>query len=135
MKAIEGFGSAVIALGLAAGAALAPAVALADRTYDEEDRIAHDCGKDGNAVVNVAGASAMFTGACTRIVINGAENKVKIASVKSLKVNGAGNTIHADHVEDISATGVGNAITYKKRVTGKTSVKSPKLNNKISEVR
>lgn len=116
--------------------ALAPAVALADRSYNSEKKIAHDCDKDGDVSINVTGATAAFTGTCAKISINGANNKVTIAAVKKVSVNGAGNTVEIAAADEISATGVGNTITYKKSLGGKkTRVKSPGLDNKITEVR
>ena len=115
---------------------LAPAVALADKSYNSETQIKHDCDKDGEASINVSSATAVITGACTKVSINGAQNKVTIASVKKLKVNGAQNTVDVTAADEISATGVGNTITYKKSITGKkTTVKSPGLDNKITEVK
>ncbi len=115
---------------------LAPAAALADRSYNSETKIAHDCDKDGDVSVNVSRATAVFSGTCAKISINGAENKVTIASVKKLNVNGAKNTVDVGAVDDISATGLGNTITYKKSLGGKkTRVKSPGIDNKITEIK
>jgi len=115
---------------------LAPAAALADKSYTSETQINHDCNKDGDVSINVSGATAVITGTCGKISINGAENKVKIAAVKKLKVNGAENTIEADAVDEISATGVGNTITYKKPLSAKkTAIKEPGVDNKISQVK
>lgn len=115
---------------------LAPAAALADRSYNSEARIKHDCAKEGDVSINVSGAIAVFTGTCAKISINGAENKVTIASVKKLKVNGAENTVDVTDADVISAAGAGNKITYKKRPAGKkTKVKSPGVDNKITELK
>jgi hypothetical protein len=123
-------------LGLALILALAPAAARADRSYTTETQFTHDCDKEGDVSVNVSRATAVFTGTCAKISINGSENKVTIAAVKKLKVTGAKNTIDATAADEISTTGVGNSITYKKSVTGKkTAVKSPGLDNKITEVK
>ena len=122
-------------LGLCLALAIAPAIALADRSYTSERQINHDCDKEADVSVNVSGATAAFTGTCAKISINGSENKVTIAAVKKLKVNGAKNTVDATSADEISATGIGNTITYKKSVTGKkTAVKSPGLDNKITQV-
>lgn len=115
---------------------LAPGVALADRSYNSERQIAHDCDKDGDVSINVSSATAVFTGTCAKISINGAQNKVTIAAVKKLKVNGAKNTVDVTAADEISATGLGNTITYKKSLTDKkTKVKSPGLDNKITEIK
>ena len=123
-------------LGLCLALALAPGAALADQSYTSERKINHDCAKEGDVSINVSGATAVFTGTCAKISINGSENKVTIAAVKKLKVNGAKNTVDATSADEISATGIDNTITYKKSITGKqTAVKSPGLNNKITEVK
>ncbi len=126
----------VLGLSLALPLALGPATALADRSYTSETEIAHDCSKDGDVSINVSRATAVFTGTCAKISINGSENKVTIAAVKKLKVNGARNTVAVTSADEISATGVGNTVTYKKSLTGKKpTVKSPGIDNKITEVR
>jgi hypothetical protein len=130
---MQGIAKVCLGIALGFGLAVAPA-ARADKSYNSEENIKHDCGKDANVTINVADATVVFTGACNRITITGAENKVTIASVKKLDVDGAENTIHAVVVDEIDASGAGNKITYKKRVTGKTSVKSSGVGNKISEV-
>jgi len=123
-------------LWLSLGLLLAPAVALADRSYTTETQINHDCDKDGDVSINVGGATAVFTGTCAKISVNGSDNKVTIAAVKKLKVNGAKNKVEVTAVDEISATGMGNTVTYKKSVGGKkTTVKSPGLDNKITEVK
>jgi hypothetical protein len=125
-----------LALSLGLGLALAPGAALADRSYTTETSITHDCDKEGDVSVNVSRATAVFTGTCAKISINGSENKVTIAAVKKLKVNGAKNTVDVGAADEIAATGIGNAITYKKSVAGKkTTVRSPGLDNKITEVK
>ena len=125
-----------LAIGLWALCALDPAAALADKSYTAETQITHDCDKDGDVSINVSRATAVLTGTCAKVSINGSENKVTIAAVKKLKVNGAKNTVDITAADEISATGVGNTVTYKKSLTGKkTAVKSPGIDNKISEVK
>ena len=125
-----------VALAAALAAALAPGAALADRSYTTETQITHDCDKEGDVSVNVSRATAVFTGTCAKISINGSENRITIAAVKKLKVNGAKNTVDIGAADEIAATGVGNTVTYKKSVTGKkTTVRSPGLDNKITETR
>ena len=124
------------ATAVALAAALAPGAALADRSYTTETQITHDCDKEGDVSVNVSRATAVFTGTCAKISINGSENRITIAAVKKLKVNGAKNTVDIGAADEIAATGVGNTVTYKKSVTGKkTTVRSPGLDNKITETR
>jgi hypothetical protein len=126
----------LLGLSLGLGLALAPGAALADRSYTTETSITHDCDKEGDVSINVSRATAVFTGTCAKISINGSENKVTIAAVKKLKVNGAKNTVDVGAADEIAATGIGNAITYKKSVSGKkTTVRSPGVDNKITEVK
>lgn len=128
--------SLALSLSVGLGLALAPAAALADKSYTTETSITHDCDKEGDVSINVSRATAVFTGTCAKISINGSENKVTIAAVKKLKVNGAKNTVDVTAVDEIAATGVGNTVTYKKSVGGKkTAVRSPGLDNKITEVK
>jgi hypothetical protein len=128
--------SLALSLSVGLGLALAPAAALADKSYTTETSITHDCDKEGDVSINVSRATAVFTGTCAKISINGSENKVTIAAVKKLKVNGAKNTVDVTAADEIAATGVGNTVTYKKSVAGKkTAVRSPGLDNKITEVK
>jgi hypothetical protein len=123
-------------LAVALAAALAPGAARADRSYTTETQITHDCDKEGDVSVNVSRATAVFTGTCAKISINGSENRITIAAVKKLKVNGGKNTVEIGAADEIAATGVGNTVTYKKSVTGKkTVVRSPGLDNKITEIK
>ena len=125
-----------LAPAIALGFALAPVLALADRSHTTETQITHDCDKERDVSVNASRATAVFTGTCAKISINGADNKVTIAAVKKLKVPGARNTIEVTAADEISVPGIGNTITYKKSVSGKqTAVKSPGTDNKITEVK
>lgn len=126
--------------GLALALALVPAAARADRSYTSETQISHDCDKDGDkgkvVSINVSHATAVLTGTCARVSINGTENKVTIAAVKQLKVNGAKNTVGVTAADEIAVTGVGNNVTYKQGLSGKKpAVKAPGIDNKIGEVR
>jgi hypothetical protein len=123
-------------LALALALALVPAFALAGRSYTTETRIAHDCDKESDVSVNVSGATAVFTGTCAKISINGSNNKVTIAAVKKLKVPGAKNTIDVTATDEISVPGIGNTVTYKKSISGKkTEVRSPGIDNQITEIK
>jgi len=132
MRALLGLSLGLGLLGLGLG--LPPA--LADQSYTTEKQITHDCSKEGDVSINASGATAVFTGTCARISINGSDNKVTIASVKKLKVNGAKNLVEVTAVDEISATGIGNTINYRKTLSGKKlEVKSPGIDNKITEVK
>jgi hypothetical protein len=124
-----------LALGLALAWALAPAPALADKAYTTEQQIKHDCRKEGTVTVKVAGATAVFTGTCTKIEIIGADNKVTIAAVKKLKVSATRNTVDVVAADEITATGWRNIVTYKKSVSGrKTVAKAPGIESKVNQI-
>lgn len=114
---------------------LCPAAALADRSYSGEKSATHDCAKEPEVSVNTGGGSFTFTGPCTKISINGADNKVKIESAVKLAVNGSKNTVDVDAADRIAVTGNDNTINYKRGVNGKPKVASVGVNNKLNQVK
>lgn len=112
-----------------------PASALADRSYNSEKTVTHDCAKDPVVAVNMAGGTYTFTGPCTRVAINGSDNKIKLDSVEKLAVNGSKNTIEVDAVDKLAVTGSDNAVSYKRGVNGKPKVTSLGANNKLNQVK
>ena len=115
--------------------ALLPATALADRSYNSEQNVTHDCAKDAKVSVNASGGTYTFTGPCDKIAINGSDNKIKVASVAKLAINGSKNTADVDAVDKLAVTGSENTVTYKRGVSGKPKVASLGTNNKISLVK
>lgn len=99
--------------------ALIPSAAYADKTYNAEKSVSHDCAKDGVATVNVADAKFTFTGSCKQITLNGAGLTVTIENVEKLGVNGSGSTIDVVGADKITVNGRDNKITYKSNVAGK----------------
>jgi hypothetical protein len=115
---------------------LYPAAALADRTLNSEKSAAIDCAKDPGVVINVSEGSYTITGACDRIAINGAGNKVTIASVSKLSINGAKNAVDLEAADKIAVNGTDNTVNYKRGVTTKSpKVMSTGANNKINQVK
>lgn len=112
-----------------------PATALADRSYNSEKTVTHDCAKEPKVSVNVAGGTYTFTGPCDKISVNGAGNTLKIASVGKLAVNGSKNTLDVDAVDKLSVTGTDNTVNYKRGVSGKPKVASLGSNNKLNQVK
>ena len=115
--------------------ALVPATALADRSYNSEQDVTHDCAKDSKVSVNVSSGTYTFTGKCEKISINGAGNKVKVESVEKISINGSKNTVDVDAVDKLAVTGSDNTITYKRGVNGKPKVASTGANNKLTLVK
>ncbi len=115
--------------------ALLPGTALADRSYNSEKTVTHDCAKDPEVSVNVGGGTYTFTGPCTKVSINGSGNQVKLASVEKLAVNGSKNTVDVDAVDKVAVTGSDNTVTYKRGVHGKPKAASLGTNNKLEQVK
>ncbi|HSK03181.1 MAG TPA: DUF3060 domain-containing protein [Kofleriaceae bacterium] len=114
---------------------LLPATALAGRSYNSEKTVTHDCAKEPEVSVNVAGGTYTFTGPCTKVSINGSGNKVKLASVEKLAINGSKNTVEVDAVDKASVTGSENTLSYRRGVNGKPKVASLGANNKLEQVK
>ena len=114
---------------------LLPGAALADRSYNSEKNVTHDCAKEPEVSINVGGGTYTFTGPCTRISINGADNRVKVESSVKLAVNGSKNTVDIDAVDKASLTGNDNVVNYKRGVNGKPKVASVGANNKLNQVK
>lgn len=115
--------------------ALLPATALADRSYNSERSVTHDCAKEPEVSLNVSGGTYTFTGPCTKVAVNGAGNKIKADSVVKLAVNGSSNVIDVDAVDKLAVTGSDNTVNYKRGVSGKPKVASLGTNNKLTQVK
>jgi len=108
--------------------ALAPAVAHADKTYNDGKGGTWDCAKDAEISINANKGTYTFKGACTQITINGNGNKVTIEKTANLDVNGNKNTVDVASVDAISTNGNDNAVTYK----GSPAVTNLGSRNKVS---
>ena len=115
--------------------ALVPSLASADKTYNDAGaKIAHDCDKDGNAVLNGAAASGAITGKCDKISITGSTSKLTIASVANLSITGSMNEVTVDAVDKVSVTGTKNTVIWKKGVSlAKPKVSQTGVGNKIKQ--
>lgn len=116
---------------------LAPLTAHANKTYNSEPNVTHDCAKEPQATVNVSSGTYVFTGTCEKIVLNGASGTYTVEGAKQLTVNGASNTVTVEAADRIAVNGSSNTLTYKKALTG---TKPPKVanngtGNKISQVK
>jgi len=98
---------------------LSGSVALADRSIHGDKSGTIDCSKDPEVSIHSGEGTFTFTGTCTKIAVNGGNNKLTIENVKKLAVVGAGNTIDITGVDKIAVTGSGNTISYKGTTTGK----------------
>ena len=113
-----------------------PLTAAADRSYNAEKTVTHDCAKEPAVSVNVAGGTYTFTGPCTKISINGSDNKFKIDSVEKLAINGSKNAVDVDAADKIAVTGSENTVNYKRGVTAKApKVASLGAGNKLNQVK
>jgi hypothetical protein len=119
---------------LAALLALAPATALAERTYTDK-AATHDCTKEPEVAINASGGTYTLTGPCTKLTVNGADNKLKADSVVKVTVTGSKNTLEIDAVDRLAVTGNDNAVNYKRGVSGKPKAASVGANNKLNQVK
>jgi hypothetical protein len=70
---------------------------------DDDDRAggAQDCAKNPTAEIDTGDGKYTFIGQCTKIVVNGGENTLKIESVKELSISGSLNTVTVGSVDKI----------------------------------
>lgn len=113
---------------------LLPATALADRTFTEKSAT-HDCTKDPEVAILASGGTFTFTGPCTKLAVNGSDNKLKVESAVKLAVNGSKNTIDVVKVDKLAVNGNDNTVTYKEGVSGKPKVAALGTNNKLTQVK
>jgi hypothetical protein len=104
---------------------------------DDDDRAgAQDCAKRPTAEIDDGGGNYKFVGMCTKIVVNGGENTLKIESVKELSISGSLNTITVGAVDKIVAPGGENKVTYRKGISGpKPKISSVGINNTITQAK
>lgn len=93
-----------------------PGVASADKNFMSGG--SHDCASDPVVNINSSAGSFTLTGACKTVNVNGADNKLTIASVGELNINGSTNTIDTEELGGANATGSGNKVTYVKAQKG-----------------
>jgi hypothetical protein len=105
---------------------------------DDGDRAAggQDCAKNPTAEIDTGDGNYTFFGPCTRIVVNGGENKLKIESVKELSISGSLNTVTVGSVDKIVVPGGENKVTYRKGISGpKPKISSVGYNNTIAQAK
>lgn len=93
-----------------------PAIASADKTFMSGG--SHDCATDPVVNINTGNGTFTLTGACKTVSVNGADNKLTIASVGTLNINGSGNTADTEELGAANATGSNNKVTYQKAQKG-----------------
>jgi hypothetical protein len=120
-----------------------PALAMADKTFNEGNGATVDCKQDPNVTINTNAGKYTFTGACKHVTVNGNknaltidtldalnvngnENKATGKTVKQLTVNGSKNAVDLVSVDEIVVNGKDNVFNYKKGVTGA----GPKIDGK-----
>lgn len=114
-----------------------PAIAAADRSYSvTAETVTHDCAKEPAVAVNASDGTYTFTGTCSKISVNGGNNKLVIEAVRRLTITGTKNTADVDAADRIGVNGPYNTINYKRGLSGKL----PKVgavggNNKLNQVK
>jgi Protein of unknown function (DUF3060) len=119
----------IVAFVIVVSGVLAPGLARADKTYNMGKGGTWDCAKDDGVTINANNGTYTFKGACNRISVNGNNNKLTIATAKSLDINGNNNTAALTSVDSIQTNGNNNHVTYKK---GSPNVSNPGSHNTIS---
>jgi hypothetical protein len=114
---------------------LGSSIAFADRSYNDEGMtVTHDCTKDKVAVINGGGGTFTFTGACSKIAVNGSKATVIIEKAIAISVTGNGNTLTVDAADKISLTGNDNKLGWKKGLWGdKPAVSSIGTHNTVTK--
>lgn len=90
--------------------ALTPAIAFANKTFNEGSGGTVDCSKDPDATINLNNGKFAFKGACKSITINGNSNTLAIDSVASLSVNGNDNKVSYGGKPKVSNLGNNNTL-------------------------
>lgn len=94
----------------------APSLASADKNFMSSG--SHDCASDPVVNINSSAGAFTLTGACKTVNVNGADNKLTIASVGQLNINGSTNAVDTEELGGANATGSGNKVTYVKAQKG-----------------
>jgi hypothetical protein len=107
----------------------------ADVSIHGEKSATIDCNKDPNVSIQSGDGAFTLTGSCSKISVNGGQNKLTIESVKKLSINGAGNVVDVGTAEKIGIVGNDNVVTWK---AGPAKGKKPTVgtvgtNNKVTQ--
>ena len=114
--------------------ALAPGVALADKTFTKGTGETWDCAKDAVVTIRAAKGTYGFFGDCKRITIASGKNAVSISLVGKLVVSGSDNLIDVEQVDTIAVSGARNKVTWKKTGAGdKPTVTTLGQNNTVTQ--
>lgn len=113
---------------------LRPATARAERIYTDK-AATHDCAKEPEVTINAGGGTYTLTGPCTKVVVNGGDNKLTADSVVKLSVTGSKNTVEVEAVDRVAVNGHENTISYKRGVTGKPKLAAIGGRNHLNQVK
>jgi hypothetical protein len=103
---------------------------------DDPPAGAQNCAKNPTAEINTGAGNYEFVGPCTKIIVNGGDNKLKIESVKELSISGSLNTVAVGSVDKIAVPGGENKVTYRKGIAGaKPKISSVGTNNTITQIK
>jgi hypothetical protein len=108
---------------------LVPAIAFADKSYNEGHGETWDCAKDATVSINANDGVYTFTSACKSISVNGNKNKVTIEGATKLSVSGNENTVDVTTAEAVSTPGNKNKVSIKK---GAPKIRNPGNDNSVA---
>jgi hypothetical protein len=113
---------------------LVSGTAAAKSYMDNKQTVAHDCTKDPVATIMGNENTVTLTGACTKITVNGNNNKITAASAKEVSVPGNENTVDVEATDNVVTAGSKNTVTWKKGVSDKKpAVHNSGTGNKVSQ--
>ena len=124
-----------IALLIAIAPMIAPITARADKVFIKGKGTNWDCAREPVVTINHGEGTYTFTGKCTKINLNGGENKLTIESVDKINVNGGDNTVAIGTADTINVNGSDNKVTYKTAKSGKVTARSLGGGNTVEQAR
>jgi uncharacterized protein (DUF2345 family) len=90
------------------------------------------CAEKQDIAIEASKDSFKIAGACGKIVVKGAGNKLTVESAGSVDISGPDTRLEIDAVDNVTASSDGNTIVYKRGLTRpKASVVTLGDNNKI----
>lgn len=87
---------------------------IQERVFEQSNSQLHYACKAGEQIaIEGAGNTAIFTGACSSIRVEGANNLVQAAAIGHLDIEGAGNQVQAHSLTNLSLEGASNLVTWR----------------------
>ena len=98
--------------------ALSPAIALADKDFNDGAGGTYNCDSDSVVNINSDGGRYTLTGSCSQVNVNGSGVSLTIASATQLAINGSRNSARVASVGTILIQGDKNSVVWAKSQDG-----------------